>query len=238
MPSLIRTDKFVSEQLGISRTDAKKLISSGSIAVNGSCVTRPEHKLSPEDDIVTRGGKQIVYREHIYIMLNKPQGVICATRDGLSRTVLELIPEEFRRNGIFPAGRLDKDTEGFVFITDDGDTAHRMLSPKSHVSKLYYAELEKEAEDDYITAFEDGLVIDGGEKCLPAKIEICPDRHFVYITLFEGKYHQIKRMAQAVGNNVIYLKRIKIGGITLDERLKPGECREIMHKELAELYTL
>ena len=141
------------------------------------------------------------------------------------------------RSGLFPAGRLDKDTEGFVLITDDGALAHSILSPKKHVSKVYYAELESPAEEFYKAEFESGMKIDGGDICLPAKIELLDDPHNVLITIKEGMYHQIKRMAEALGNKVVYLKRIQMGGVKLDEKLALGECREMLHKEIQNLYT-
>ena len=232
-----RLDRFLAEQLNISRTDAKELIKKRTVTVNGETAKLFDMKIDPNEDKVMSQGKPVVYREFIYIMLNKPAGVVCAVKDALSETVLELIPPVLRRKGLFPAGRLDKDTEGFVFITDDGALAHKMLSPKSHVEKLYLAQLEHEAEDSYIPLFESGMEIDGGEKCLPAKLSICEDRRWVYITLCEGKYHQVKRMAERAGNKVVYLKRVKIGGIELDPELPLGQCREILHKEILNLYT-
>ena len=149
----MRIDKFVSEQALISRSDAKTMIRKGRVSVNGKAVTSADAKIDPERDIVAVDGKEISYRQFMYIMLNKPDGVVCATRDGLSSTVLELLPKEFRRKGLFPAGRLDKDTEGFVFITDDGALAHKMLSPKNHVEKEYAVTLEKSAEQHYAELF-------------------------------------------------------------------------------------
>ncbi|MDE6132338.1 MAG: pseudouridine synthase, partial [Oscillospiraceae bacterium] len=186
----------------------------------------------PERDAVSSEGKKITYREHIYIMLNKPAGVVCATRDKLSETVLELIPEELRREGLFPAGRLDKDTVGFVLITDDGGFAHDILSPKKHVDKKYFAVLEKNITEHDIDLLKSGITIDGGEKCLPAEAVTAGKQNEIVLTLQEGKYHQVKRMAEALGNKVLYLKRINIGGLALDEKLKEGECREITAAEL------
>ena len=234
---LQRLDKYLSGQLNISRSDAKELIKKRLVTVNGAVAKLYDMKIDTACDKVVSEGKEITYRRHLYIMMNKPQGVVCSTRDGESKTVLELLPPELRREGLFPAGRLDKDTEGFVFITDDGVLAHNILSPKKHVSKVYFARLEKEAEDSYAEAFEKGLEIDGGDVCLPAKIEILEDRHEVYITIKEGMYHQIKRMAEAVGNKIVYLKRIKIGGTELDENLPLGACREMLHKEIENIYT-
>ena len=236
-PETLRLDRYLSAQLNISRSDAKELIKKRLVTVNGTTAKLYDMKIVTGQDTVCAEGKEIIYRKYVYIMLNKPAGVVCAVRDELSPTVLELIPPELRRKGLFPAGRLDKDTEGFVFITDDGELAHKMLSPKSHVDKIYYAELDHEADESYIKSFEEGMTIDGDEKCLPAKIELLPDRKKVYITLHEGKYHQVKRMIHALGNEVVFLKRMQIGGIPLDDSLPLGGCREIMHKEIEKIYT-
>lgn len=230
---LMRLDRFLSGQLAVSRADAKELIKKRLVTVNGNTAKLFDMKIDPSADTVCSEGVRLVYRKHVYIMLNKPAGVICATRDRLSETVLELIPAEMRRKDLFPAGRLDKDTEGFVLITDDGEFAHNMLSPKKHVDKRYFAVLEKPARIEDAELFASGMTIDGGEECLPAELEITENPTEVYITLREGKYHQIKRMAEAVGNKVVFLKRLSIGGLALDETLKKGECREISPEELA-----
>lgn len=232
----MRIDKFISEQLVISRSDAKILLKRSEVTINGSVVKSGDTKFDPEKDIVTVRGEKIAYRQFMYIMLNKPDGVVCATRDGLSSTVLELLPENFRRKGLFPAGRLDKDTEGFVFITDDGALAHKMLSPKKHVEKEYVVTLEKPAEERYVEIFASGMTIDGSEICLPAKLTLTDSPHIVKLVLHEGKYHQVKRMMEAVGNKVAHLKRIRMGGIALDESLSAGECREITEEELKKLF--
>ena len=229
---LMRLDKFLSGQLNISRADAKELIKKRLVTVNGETARLYDMKIDPAADSVCSEGVQLAYREHVYIMLNKPAGVICATRDRLSETVLELIPAEIRRKDLFPAGRLDKDTEGFVLITDDGEFAHNILSPKKHVDKRYFAVLEKPARNEDAELFASGMTIDGGEVCLPAKLEITENPKEVYITLREGKYHQIKRMAEAVGNKIVYLRRVSYGKLVLDESLKEGECREITRGEL------
>lgn len=230
---LMRLDKFLSGQLAVSRADAKELIKKRLVTVNGETAKLYDMKIDPATDAVCSEGARLTYREHIYIMLNKPAGVICATRDRLSETVLELIPAEIRRKDLFPAGRLDKDTEGFVLITDDGEFAHNMLSPKKHVDKRYFAVMENPVSKEDAELFASGMTIDGGEKCLPAELEFTANPKEVYITLREGKYHQIKRMAEAVGNKVVYLKRVSIGGLALDETLKKGECREISREEIA-----
>lgn len=233
----MRIDKFAAEQTGISRADAKAMIKKRQIIVNGSPVLSGDVHIDPQKDEIIIGGKHIYYREHLYIMLNKPAGTVCAVKDELSPTVLELIPPELRRKGLFPAGRLDKDTEGFVFITDDGALAHRMLSPRSHVEKEYEVTLEKPAEDSWKDLFAAGLTIDGNEKCLPAELIFTEDRHRVRLIICEGKYHQVKRMMEAVGNRVTFLRRIRIGGLSLDPDLPLGKCREIMHKEVAQIYA-
>lgn len=227
-----RLDKFLSNQLGITRSEAKELIKKRVVTVNGTVGKLFDMKIDPEKDVVSSEGKEITYRKHIYIMMNKPQGVVCSTKDGESKTVLELLPESIRRDGLFPAGRLDKDTEGFVFITDDGQLAHDILSPKHHVEKTYFARLKNAADENDILAFEKGLEIDGGDICMPARLEILDDPHEVLITIKEGMYHQIKRMAEARGNKVLYLKRLSIGGVKLDEKLALGEWREMLHKEV------
>lgn len=230
---LMRLDRFLSGQLAVSRADAKELIKKRLVTVNGETAKLYDMKIDPAADAVCSEGARLVYRRHVYIMLNKPAGVICATRDRLSETVLELIPAEIRRKDLFPAGRLDKDTEGFVLITDDGEFAHNMLSPKKHVDKRYFAVMENPVGKNDAELFASGMTIDGGEKCLPAELEITENPKEVYITLREGKYHQIKRMAEAVGNKVVYLKRVSIGGLALDDALKKGECREISREEIA-----
>ncbi|MGN0665294.1 MAG: pseudouridine synthase [Huintestinicola sp.] len=234
---LQRADKFIAGQTGMSRSEVKDMIKHRKILLNGTPLTSPETKIMPGRDDISIGGKHILYRQYMYIMLNKPAGVVCATKDRLTETVLSLIPEELRRRDLFPAGRLDKNTEGFVFITDDGALAHKMLSPKSHVEKEYVVTLERPAEKHYKNELERGLTIDGDEICLPAQIIYTDDEHIVNLILHEGKYHQVKRMMEALGNKVTALKRIRIGGIDLDPGLAPGECREILHKEIASLYT-
>lgn len=197
--------------------------------VNGITAKSPEDKIEPGSDVVLLSGREIKYKKHIYIMLNKPAGIVTATRDSLSKTVLELIPPDLRRSGLFPAGRLDRDTVGFVLITDDGDLAHRILSPKSHVEKRYFVRLQDDISPETASVFAGGMEL-SGERLLPVELEVLSLRECI-ITLKEGKYHQIKRMFEAVGNKVVYLKRITIAGISLDENLEEGECRELSQDE-------
>lgn len=205
------------------------------ITVNGAVVKSADMKVDPENDIITLNGSEISYKKHIYIMMNKPQGVVCSTRDGLSPTVLSLVPEDLMRDGLFPAGRLDKDTEGFVLITDDGELAHRMLSPKHHVPKMYYVQLEKDVEDYYSESFSSGITLRTGEECLPAEFYNGKNLRECYVVLHEGMFHQIKKMFEVLDNKVIYLKRLQIGGVVLDEDMPLGGCKEIMHKNVENL---
>lgn len=229
-----RLDKFISSQLvSVSRKDARELIKRGAVTVNGTSERSADRKIDAEKDVVAVSGEVIGYKRFLYIMLNKPAGVVCATRDGLSETVLELLPPDLRRDGLFPAGRLDKDTVGFVLITDDGALAHRILSPKSHVDKEYFVRLRDGIPENAEDMFAEGMVLDG-EKCLPAKLNRINERE-CELTLHEGKYHQIKRMFEALGNEVVYLKRISIAGIKLDENLSEGQARELTDDELSKL---
>ncbi len=189
-------------------------------------------QIDESSDIITVNGENIGYKEHIFIMLNKPAGVICATRDKLTPTVIGLIPQELRRRELFPAGRLDKDTRGFVLITDDGSFAHEILSPRRHVEKEYEVWLESPLSSGTVERFAQGITIDGGEECLPAKL-IPIEERFARIIICEGKYHQIKRMFEAVGNKVTGLRRIRIGGLYLDDSLPEGQCRELSDEETA-----
>ena len=233
----MRLDRFISSQRAdISRKDVKKLCLKGRITVSGKSAKRSDMHIDENSDTVELDGVPIVYREHIYIMLNKPQGVVCATRDKLSETVLELLPTEFRRRGLFPAGRLDKDTEGFVMITDDGELAHKMLSPAHHVPKTYFVRLEKPWEDSYAEKFKEGFEDDEGGRWKPARFEGSEDNgHECLLTITEGRYHQVKRMFSQLGNRVVFLKRTMIGELALDPKLPLGGCLEILHKDVDKL---
>lgn len=231
-----RLDKIVAFILQGGRKEAVKLIKSGEIAVDGTVIKDPAAKIDPDKDRITLSGKEIRYKEKIYIMMNKPSGVVSSTDDG-GVTVIDILPEEFQRRGLFPAGRLDKDTTGFVLITDDGDFAHRMLSPKNHVDKEYEVVLEEPLEKGAEEKFASGLTLGDGYQCLPAETE-CIDggkRLKFKVILREGKYHQIKRMFAACGNRVTALHRTAIGGVRLDGSLKAGECRELTAEELGRI---
>ena len=234
---IMRVDKYISSQLnGVSRKDAKALCRKGEVLVNGTVVKNSDVKIIAGKDIVTVQGENVDYKKYVYIMLNKPQGYVCSTCDGKSPTVMELVPPELFREGLFPAGRLDKDTEGFVLLTNDGELAHKMLSPKSHIEKKYYVELQKPVEQYYISEFEKGMKIDGGDVCLPARIEFVPQNEYAcYVYISEGMYHQIKRMFQKLSNKVAFLKRVKMGNLEIDPNLGIGECLELLHKDVEKI---
>lgn len=226
-----RLDKFISSQLPeISRSDAKAMIRQGKVSVSGSVCREPDRKIEPERDLIELAGRTVGYKKHLYIMMNKPAGIVCATRDGLSETVIEMIPPNLRRPGLFPAGRLDKDSTGFVLITDDGALAHRILSPKSHVKKKYLVTLRDAVPPETVGIFAGGMELDG-ERLMPAGLVIMNEKECI-VELKEGKYHQIKRMFSAVGNEVAALHRFEIAGIAIDEKLAPGEVRELTEDEI------
>ncbi len=232
----MRLDKFISSQLAeISRSEVKSLCKRGYVCVDGRPARSPDIKIDPEVSRVTVGDREISYKKNLYIMLNKPAGVVCATRDGLSATVLELLPPELRRPGLFPAGRLDKDTEGFTLITDDGELAHKMLSPKSHVPKKYFVRLAGSLNGTEARLFADGIALEDGTKCLPAELEEGDNKNECFVIIHQGMYHQVKRMFEAVGNSVVYLKRIMIGWLALDPALDVGKARELEDFEVEKL---
>lgn len=229
-----RIDKLLAAGGRYSRREIKKLARDGQIAVNGTVVTDSAVKIDELKDTVTLNGEVFKLKKHIYIMLNKPQGVVSASESGNEKTVIDLVPESLYRKGLFPAGRLDKDTTGFVLITDDGDFAHRILSPKNHIYKTYSARLEHRLGEAEIKMLENGITLGDGTVLKEAKIEIAEDTDtpLVRIMICEGKYHQVKRMFAAAGNKVVSLHREAMGGLILDSSLAAGECREITADEL------
>ncbi len=233
---LIRLDKFISSQLAdISRSEVKSLCKRGYVTVDGKPARSSDIKIDSEASRVAVGDREISYKRNLYIMLNKPAGVVCSTRDGLSATVLELLPPELRRSGLFPAGRLDKDTEGFTLITDDGALAHKMLSPKSHVPKKYFVRLAGPLAGNEARLFSEGVVLEDGTKCLPAELETGSSENECYVIIHQGMYHQVKRMFETAGNRVVYLKRTMIGGLELDAALPAGKARELEDFEVEKL---
>lgn len=224
-----RLDKYIADRTDLSRKEVKSAISHGEAAVNGSVIKLTDYKVRENDEILLRGNK-ISKNKHIYIVLNKPKGYVSATEDTNQRTVLELVPRELFRKGLFPAGRLDKDTTGLMIITDDGDFAHRILSPKKHVRKSYAVTLDIPVTAEMKDAFESGVALSDGV-CKPAGLELGGE-YDCTVTLFEGRYHQIKRMFGCFGAKVTELKRLSMGGFFLPEELPEGQCRELSANEL------
>lgn len=231
----MRLDKFLSVTGCCSRADAKRAVRGKNVTVNGAVAKSSDVKILPQSDEILFYGKRVVYREYNYIMLNKPDGVVSATEDGKDKTVLDLLPEEIRNDRMFPCGRLDKNTLGLILITDNGDLAHELLSPKSHVSKRYRFQAEKKLATEDVKQFENGLTLEDGYVTLPAKIILDDDGMGGVITLTEGKYHQIKRMLIALDNKITYLERISFGALILDDNLQRGAWRYLTDLEIEAL---
>ena len=231
-----RIDKILSSRNTEGRSAAKALIKAGRVTANGVTVRRPEEKFDPEQTEIRIDGERISISRFVYIMMNKPKGVLSASNDKHSRTVIDLLPEEMKRHGLFPAGRLDKDTEGFILITNDGELAHKMLAPKSHVYKLYEAECDRALTDCDAAAFEKGIRL-GELEFMPAEMKII-EKNKALVEICEGKFHQIKRMFHAVGAEVTALKRLRIGQVFLDEALDPGKSRYLTDQELIDILNL
>ena len=230
-----RLDKFLSSQTALSRKEAQKAIKEKRVLLNGSVIRAVDTKVDTESDTVSLDGQPLSYQQYVYYMMDKPEGVVSATRDRAERTVLDLLPPELRRDGLFPAGRLDKDTTGLLLITDDGDYAHRMLSPKKHVQKRYIATLDREPDKSIISAFEAGIVLGDGTVCKSGQAETLGGCR-VAVTISEGKYHQVKRMFAALGYHVEALRRVQIGGLALDTGLRPGEVRVLTAEEAKKVF--
>ncbi|MEX2414567.1 MAG: pseudouridine synthase [Paenibacillaceae bacterium] len=237
-----RLDKVLAH-MGIgTRSELKKIVKQGRIQVNGHIVKDAGLQITPEVDHIEVDGERIPYKEFIYLMLNKPQGVISATEDGRDRTVLDLLDDSLRVFDLFPVGRLDKDTEGLLLLTNDGQLAHNLLSPRKHVPKTYLAHIEGVVGESDQICFSKGVELDDGYVTLPAQLLIkqvvegsLPPISSIELTIHEGKFHQVKRMFQAVGKQVVYLKRIQMGTLILDPLLALGEYRELSEEELKEL---
>lgn len=229
-----RLDKLIASQGLLSRNDVKTMVKRGEVSVNGAIVNDSSVKVSYEDDIKIKG-ESLSQTEYVYIMLNKPKGVVSASEDNRDKTVVDILPDELKRKNLFPAGRLDKDTTGFSLITDDGDFAHRILSPARHVDKTYIATVSDKIDFAKAKkAFSDGVVLGDGTVLLSAQLELIEEKEnqIFKVVIKEGKYHQIKRMFASLGTSVIELKRIAIGGLALDFSLKEGEARFITEEEL------
>ena len=233
----MRLDKYIGHTTLLSRAESKKIIKKG-VLVNGNIVKTPDFKIDEFNDEVIVNEKKLIYQKYIYIMMNKPKGVVSATEDSISRTVIDLLEEKDCIFEPFPVGRLDKDTEGLMLLTNDGDLAHKLTSPKKDIVKKYYVEVFGTIEDMHITYFKEGAILDDGYKCKSAILDILTSNEtgskaYIYIT--EGKFHQVKRMMKSIGCEVTYLKRLSIGELVLDENLKLGEYRYLTEQELKKL---
>ncbi len=234
MSKKIRIDKLLSNVGVGSRSEIKKYIKSNLVKVNDKIVKDSGLLVNPQSDFITFNQKEVNYKEFIYIMLNKPSGYLSATYDKKDKIVLDLIDKKYLSYEPFPVGRLDKDTEGLLILTNDGQLSHRVLSPKKHVPKTYFAKIDGKVGYEDIKAFGEGVVLDDGYKTMPSILKILKSDYIseIEITINEGKFHQVKRMFESVGKKVIYLKRISMGKLKLDETLKLGEYRELTEEEV------
>ena len=233
----MRLDKFISSTTTLSRAEAKKIIKKG-ILINDILIKSPDYKVDEINDQVILDGKRLVYQKYVYIMMNKPQDTISATEDAIEKTVVDILKEEDRIHKVFPVGRLDKDTEGLMLLTNDGELAHKLISPKKDVEKKYYVEVSGELKNEHLEIVKTGVILEDGYKCKPARLEILESsknksRANIFIT--EGKFHQVKRMMKSIETTVTYLKRLSIGSLILDENLKLGEYRYLTDDELNKL---
>lgn len=231
-----RLDKIISAQLNISRKEVKSGIRKGKADVNGEIIFSADYQLDPEKDRITYGGHAVIYKQFIYIVMNKPAGVLSASEDKNRKTVVDLVPEELKRKGLFPVGRLDRDTTGLMIITDDGAFAHKVLTPKNEIYKTYVAELDGKVTEQMAQAFLKGIVLADGTVCRKAYLKPL-DNNRAEIKICEGKFHQIKRMFGAVGLGVNSLERRAIGGYELPDYLAAGECVEVTKFQLNPLFV-
>ena len=229
-----RLDKILASTGKWSRREVKQLVRQGRVLANGLPVNTAEEKYDPAHTVFTVDGENVGYRPVTWLMMNKPGGVLSATTDGNAPTVLDLLPLELRKIGLFPVGRLDKDTEGLLLLTDDGDLAHYLLSPRHHVDKQYFTRVSGSLTKEDIALFQRGMVLEDGLHCMPAELEILKAGEIseAFVTLREGKFHQVKRMFAALGKPVQYLQRVRMGNLTLDSGLKLGEFRFLTSEEL------
>lgn len=231
-----RLDKVLANLGYGTRKELKKIVRNGIVEVNGVVAKDSGMQVDPEKDKIVINGEEIYYREFIYLMMNKPDGVVSATYDNRDETVIDLLEVEHQVFAPFPVGRLDKDTVGLLLLTNDGELNHRLIAPKWKVDKVYFAKIDKEVTESDIKAFQKGITLDDGYVCKEAKLEIqnaSEEGSEVLVTIQEGKFHQVKRMFEAVGKKVVYLKRIEFGTLKLDEDLEEGEYRELTEEEVA-----
>lgn len=232
-----RLDKIIASTGRFSRREVKALVRQGRVLVNGAPPRSAEEKADPETAEIAVDGERLTYRRHTWVMLHKPAGVLSATEDGRGATVLDLLPEDLRRQGLFPVGRLDKDTEGLLLLTNDGALAHDLLSPRRHVDKAYFVRVSGRLTEEDRRAFEKGMTLEDGLRCLPAGLEILSagEESEGLVILREGKFHQVKRMLAQRGKPVLYLKRVRMGNLPLDPALPRGEFRFLTAEELERL---
>jgi 16S rRNA pseudouridine516 synthase len=230
----MRIDKLLANVGYGSRKEVKGLLKSGAVKVDEEVVKDPKTQVNPDEQEVTVHGEIVSYKEFIYLMMNKPQGVISATEDLSQKTVLDLLELEDAVYEPFPVGRLDKDTEGFLLLTNDGQLSHKLLSPKKHVPKTYFARINAPVTEEDVEAFKQGVTLDDGYLTKPAKLMVLSSGSTseIELTITEGKFHQVKRMFESLGKKVTYLKRISMGPLQLDERLGLGEYRELTEEEI------
>lgn len=229
-----RLDKIISATGKKSRREVREMVRQGRVLVDGKPAPAADMKIDPQTAVILLDGEPLGYEKFTYVMLHKPAGVLTATEDRRQETVLDLLPPELRRRALSPVGRLDKDTEGLLLLTNDGQLAHRLLSPKSHVDKVYYARVDGALEPGDIAAFAAGMTLGDGLECLPAGLEILSPTEAL-VTLREGKFHQVKRMLAARGKPVLYLKRLSMGRLRLDPALAPGAWRMLTEEERSAL---
>lgn len=236
-----RLDKVLANLGYGSRKEVKSIIKDGRIKINGNIADNSSAKIDTDRDKIEFDDNLVDYRKHIYIVMNKPAGVVSATHDNYDETVIDILDPKYAVFDPFPVGRLDKDTVGLLIITNDGEMNHRMISPKWNMDKVYYAEIDKRLNDDDVKLFHDGVVLDDGYKCLPAKLDILKsdkDGAMAEVTVHEGKFHQVKRMFESIKKNVVYLKRIKFGPIELDDSMREGDYRELSEIELKNVMNM
>ena len=227
----MRLDKFLADCGRGSRKEIKALLKSGTVSVNGEAVRDGSVKINENEDKILVGNLPIIYKPFVYLMLNKPKDYVSAVFDKKQKVVTELVPEEYAHYEVYPVGRLDIDTEGLLILTNDGELCHRLLSPKNHVDKTYFLRCKKELTESDIQKAKDGIVLDDGYVCMSADLKITDNPTEAYLTIREGKFHQVKRMMESLENKVVYLKRISMGGLVLDEALGIGEIRELTEEE-------
>lgn len=233
-----RLDKILSNLGYGTRKEIKAIVKQGMVEVDNLVIKDSATKIDPNINRIKIAGETVIYRKYIYIMMNKPDGVVSATFDKHDQTVIDLLEPEHQAFNPFPVGRLDKDTVGLLLITNDGNLNHKLISPKKHIDKVYYAEINKKVTKEDVEAFEKGITLDDGYKCLPGILEILnadEECSKVKVTIHEGKFHQVKRMFESLGKSVVYLKRIEFGGLILDSDLDEGQYRELTHNETKSL---